>query len=89
MDAKTCSVCGETKPLAEFGRSARGAGGRRSQCKKCNATAVKARYVCQRPSACRRWWPGESLHPSVIFSSWSGVLPSWSGPGASGTTLLR
>jgi Recombination endonuclease VII len=45
MDAKTCSVCGETKTLAEFGRSARGAGGRRSQCKKCNATAVKARYV--------------------------------------------
>ena len=25
---------------------------------------------CQRPSACRRWWPGKSLHPSVIFSSW-------------------
>lgn len=46
MDAsKTCSVCGETKPLAEFGRSARGAGGRRSQCKQCNAVAVKSRYV--------------------------------------------
>ena len=42
---KTCSVCGENKPLAEFGRSARGVGGRRSQCKKCNAAAVKARYV--------------------------------------------
>jgi hypothetical protein len=46
MDAsKTCSVCGETKPLAEFGRSARGVGGRRSQCKRCNAAAVKSRYV--------------------------------------------
>jgi hypothetical protein len=45
MDSKTCSVCGETKPLAEFGRSARGAGGRRSQCKQCNAAAVRSRYV--------------------------------------------
>ena len=46
MDAsKTCSVCGETKLLAEFGRSARGAFGRRSQCKQCNAAAVKSRYV--------------------------------------------
>jgi Recombination endonuclease VII len=43
--SKTCSVCGETKPLAEFGRSARGVGGRRSQCKQCNAAAVKSRYV--------------------------------------------
>jgi hypothetical protein len=42
--SKTCTVCGETKPLAEFGRNARGAGGRRSQCKQCNAAAVKARY---------------------------------------------
>jgi hypothetical protein len=32
MDAsKTCSVCGETKPLAEFGRSARCAHGRGSE----------------------------------------------------------
>jgi len=43
-DGKTCSVCGETKPLAEFCRSARGAGGRRSQCKECNATDVRSRY---------------------------------------------
>src|SRR6266566_8597968 len=43
--SKTCSVCGETKPLAEFGRSARGAGGRRSQCKQCNAATVKSQYV--------------------------------------------
>jgi hypothetical protein len=44
-ESKTCTVCGETKPLAQFGRSARGVGGRRSQCKKCNAAAVKALYV--------------------------------------------
>jgi hypothetical protein len=44
VDGKTCSVCGEAKPLEAFGRSARGVGGRRSQCKQCNA-AVKARYV--------------------------------------------
>jgi Recombination endonuclease VII len=43
--SKTCTVCDETKPLAEFGRSARGVGGRRSQCKQCNAAAVKAQYV--------------------------------------------
>jgi hypothetical protein len=45
MEEKLCTVCGETKSLADFGRSARGAGGRRSQCKKCNAAAVKSRYV--------------------------------------------
>jgi Recombination endonuclease VII len=46
MDAsKTCSVCGETKPLDEFHRSLRGAGGRRSQCKQCHLAYVKARYV--------------------------------------------
>jgi hypothetical protein len=43
--SRTCTVCGETKPLTEFGRDARGAGGRRRQCKKCNAAAVKARYM--------------------------------------------
>lgn len=45
MDEKVCTRCGETKPLTEFGRSALGAGGRRSQCKECNASDVKARYV--------------------------------------------
>jgi predicted nucleic acid-binding Zn ribbon protein len=44
-DSKACSVCGETKLLTEFGRSERGAGGRRSQCKTCNAASVKAKYV--------------------------------------------
>ncbi len=48
------------------------------------------RRICQRPSACRRWWPGKSLHPPADFSCWCGdVLLSGSGPGASGTTRLR
>jgi hypothetical protein len=34
---------------------------------------------CQRPSACRRWRPGESLHPSVI--SVLGEASSCLGPG--------
>jgi hypothetical protein len=42
---KTCSLCGETKPLTEFHRSARGAGGVRSQCKECHLAYVKSRYV--------------------------------------------
>ena len=45
MTEKTCSLCGETKPLTEFHRSARGAGGVRSQCKECHLAYVKSRYV--------------------------------------------
>jgi hypothetical protein len=39
-------------PSATTGPCARGVGGRRSQCKQCNAAAVKARYVprCIHPS---------------------------------------
>jgi hypothetical protein len=44
---------------------------------------------CQRPSACRRWWPGKSLRPSLNFRFWLGVLLSWRGPAACGMTRLR
>jgi hypothetical protein len=76
-----CRRCGRVvSPLLNNIRNGQGG------CEYCSGKRVDA---CQRPSACRRWWPGESLHPLVIFSSWSGVLLSWSGPGASGTILLR
>lgn len=34
---KTCSDCGITKPISDFFRDARSAGGRRSDCKTCNS----------------------------------------------------
>ena len=45
MDKKTCTLCGETKPLTEFYRSALGAGGVGSRCKRCACAEVKAKYV--------------------------------------------
>jgi hypothetical protein len=45
MGEKECSRCGKVKPLIEFGRNARGAGGRRSECKACNAAYVRSKYV--------------------------------------------
>ena len=33
--SKTCTKCGETKPLDDFHRNKTGVGGRRSDCKKC------------------------------------------------------
>lgn len=54
---KRCSQCGETKPLSEFYRSARGADGVRSQCKDCNRGDVKARYVPRVRSYVRKTCP--------------------------------
>ena len=41
--SKTCTKCGETKPLDDFHRDKTGAGGRRSYCKEC-AREYKRRY---------------------------------------------
>lgn len=45
MDEKTCTRCGETKPLTEFHRSISGAGGLRAECKVCNRAYLKSQYV--------------------------------------------
>jgi hypothetical protein len=45
MDEKTCTLCGVEKPLAEFYRNIRGAGGVGSRCKACARAEVNSRYV--------------------------------------------
>jgi hypothetical protein len=43
MTCRTCTKCGETKPLEEnFGRSKRGRDGYHSQCKRCRSAASAA-----------------------------------------------
>jgi hypothetical protein len=42
---KTCSKCGQTKPIDDFYRAAGMRDGRRNDCKVCNLAAKKARYV--------------------------------------------
>ncbi|GAA5155308.1 hypothetical protein GCM10023214_10920 [Amycolatopsis dongchuanensis] len=44
---KTCTTCGETKPLEEFVRTKRNRDGRTARCKACNRAAVQAHR--QRP----------------------------------------
>jgi hypothetical protein len=41
---KTCSKCGECKPLAEFYKHPGGVGGRRGDCKTCVLKARRKRY---------------------------------------------
>ncbi|MFJ4727183.1 HNH endonuclease [Streptomyces diastaticus] len=42
---KTCTKCGETKALEEFGKQATGRLGRRARCKPCMAAAERERYT--------------------------------------------
>lgn len=42
-DPKTCSFCGELKPITEFHRSANSSGGRRADCKLCTMDRNGAR----------------------------------------------
>lgn len=44
MDSKICSKCGEKKSLSEFNRAAKGAAGRRRDCKQCTAAYDRERY---------------------------------------------
>lgn len=46
---KTCSSCGQTRPLTEFHRDSRSADGRRGQCKPCRLASVKDWYEATRP----------------------------------------
>ena len=49
MTAKTCTMCGATKPLTDFYRDSKGAQGRRAICAECARACDKAR-----PSRSRR-----------------------------------
>src|SRR6478736_3174791 len=42
---KTCAVCGESKPFADFYRAAGMKDGHRSECKACNLAARRAKYA--------------------------------------------
>ena len=42
---KTCSICGETKPLDDFYRAAGMRDGHRSDCKSCNLATRRAKYI--------------------------------------------
>lgn len=62
MDDRTCSVCGESKPLDEFRKDKRKPGGRGYRCKPCESARVQAseayrRYQSQRdPASKYRWY---------------------------------
>ncbi|WP_079134547.1 HNH endonuclease [Streptomyces sp. EN16] len=45
MDDRTCTQCGETKPLDSFGRHKRGPQGLRTRCKPCHAAQSREVYA--------------------------------------------
>lgn len=69
--AKTCTICGETKPLDDFSRNKQAADGRQSQCKTCmseyaakyharNREAIRARRAKHRTANPHRVWAGNA-----------------------------
>ena len=52
--SKTCTKCGETKPLDDFHRNKTGAGGRRSYCKECVREYTRRYYEENRDKARER-----------------------------------
>lgn len=46
---KTCTACGETKPLTDFHRHAKSPQGRRSSCKECVRAQERARHHARTP----------------------------------------
>jgi hypothetical protein len=51
---KTCTKCGETKPLSEFHRAAKGKDGTRPDCKMC-VNAQHAAYRRDHPGKAAAW----------------------------------
>jgi hypothetical protein len=49
-DTKTCTKCGETKPLTAFGKSKPAKDGRHTQCGPCRAAWMKAKRAAQDPA---------------------------------------
>ncbi len=45
MDGRTCTICDEFKPWAQFSRSILGTNGYHARCKKCCSDLMRARYV--------------------------------------------
>lgn len=51
---KTCTTCGETKPLTDFHRHAKSPQGRRSSCKECVRAQERARHHARTPQEVER-----------------------------------
>lgn len=51
---KTCTACGETKPLTDFHRHAKSPQGRRSSCKECVRAQERARHHARTPQEVKR-----------------------------------
>lgn len=61
-DTRTCTKCGQVKPLDDFYAAARGKYGRTAQCKECKAAYHKARHVpSTRPKQRREPFTGDEI----------------------------
>ena len=64
---KTCSKCGELKPITEFYKTPGGRDGRRTECRTCNLAARKARYdSASAVERAKRW----RLENPERFAAW-------------------
>ena len=75
---KTCSKCGEVKPLTEYYRDARSKGGLRSCCKPCHIEAVKTWIVAnpEKHATYRDRWKRENPEKTADrISRWQQANP--------------
>ena len=70
---KTCSKCGETKPLEEFHKQAKSADGHVSHCKLCQKIIKKAYYEANKElvaAAVKAWREANKERKSAIDKAW-------------------
>jgi hypothetical protein len=62
---KTCTQCGETKPLEMFNRDRRSPDGRRAQCSVCSAAYQRQRMLEPHKRAMRNEWVRQRRHAAA------------------------
>lgn len=73
---KTCTKCGESKPLDVFGRNKTSAGGRRSECNSCRAAAARLAPERQR-AASRRFRDRHPDRQRAAERRWADAHPEY------------
>lgn len=76
--SKTCSKCGETKPLEEFHKSPSGADGYRGYCKECQKEKAKAYYKANKErhaASGKAWYEANKERRAAAARAWHEANP--------------
>ena len=75
---KTCSKCGETKPLTEFHKQTGSKDGHRGHCKECQQAAYRTWYEAnkeRRAASDKAWLEANKERKAAYIKSWRAVNP--------------